>query len=256
MKDLGIVVVNYHTDSLLRAFLDSLKEFAPKSSYDVIIQDVHRTAPTKYLGFDALKHNFYEDNIGYARACNLGAQQLKTKYLAFFNADTKFVNDTCLDTCVDYLKDNPDVGAVGPLQYDSSGAATHAGIFGSNEFPKFRGWKQRDLDSFRDVKEALTVSGSAYFTPTKLWKEMTECETYQKAAPGAEGGFLPTPLYYEETFYSFHLRQHNYKVMYLGTAEMIHEWAASSTRDGQIRGMALARKIFREACDVHGIAHE
>ena len=40
MKDIAIVVVNYNTDQLLQKFIDSLKKYEPKSTYDLIIIDV------------------------------------------------------------------------------------------------------------------------------------------------------------------------------------------------------------------------
>ena len=45
------------------------------------------------------------DNCGYARACNSGAylNQDRARNLAFFNADTRFVDNNCVDYCVERL---------------------------------------------------------------------------------------------------------------------------------------------------------
>jgi GT2 family glycosyltransferase len=255
LKDLGIVVVNYHTDDLLVRFLKSLEKYKPSCSIDIVVQDVE-----KEVDFPISSHyytyNRYEENIGYAKACNLGALDLDVRYLGFFNADTEFVDSDCLDVCVDYLDSHEDVGAVGPLQVDSHNRVTHAGITGTHSAPKHRGWKSHNPDRYRDRIECITISGSAFLTPAKVWREMMECSVYKDAFPDATGALLPTPLYYEETGYMYHLFSHDYKVMYLGDAKMIHEWHSSSPVGSQVKKMKTSQGIFRDFCDKHGIEHD
>jgi GT2 family glycosyltransferase len=262
--DISLIVVNYKTDSLLVRFLNSLDKFKPNLSYELIVVDVqfdgshNKNLPIYFL--DKVTYLRFDENVGYARACNAASLLATGRNLAFFNADTSFMNNDCIDLCSSYLDEHPEVGAVGPLQLSSSGhgaLVTHAGILGTNSKPQTRGWKSNHPTKFMDTIEVINVSGSAYFTPSYIWREMMSCRMYSEIVSsmlGApDGAFLPTPHFYEETYYSFHLRKHNYKIMYLGSAKMVHEWHKSSPVGSQVSNLRESKKIFELACEYHDI---
>lgn len=251
--DLSVVVVNYHTDLLLDRFLDSWFEFDHDLESEVIVIDVDTEGRS-------MKHNVgylaLYDNVGFARACNRGAKLSSGRNIGFFNADTKFLDAICPDYCSMYLDGNPDVGAVGPMQIDSKSRLTHAGFIGNEKTMKARAWLSPHPRQYRVEDEVVSVSGSAYFTRRSTWDEMTECSLYREVAPDAEGAFLPTPHFFEETYYSYHLRGHGYKIMYLGSVKMIHEWHKSSPVGSQKANYQISKKLFDEACQVHGLDHK
>lgn len=258
------IVVNYKTDDLLEKFLISYDKYVDEIGRKLIIVDVESDDPDKQFNDRWLpyKHIWrtHEENIGYARAVNeaIASEDGHAMYyvnLGIFNADTEFVDEGAVDSCLDLLDSNDDIAVVGPLQYDSRGRITHAGIFGTNEKPMHRAWLSKDKNSHRYIEDCISVSGSAYFTKRSVWDEMTQCGLYQQAAPGATGAFLPTPHYYEETYCSYHMREHGYRVLYNGKAEMIHEWHKASAIDGPIDNQILpvSREIFRDACRIHNI---
>jgi GT2 family glycosyltransferase len=203
-------------------------------------------------------------NCGYAFACNGGAVFGTGGVIAFFNADT-VLKSGVLTECYNALADNPSWAIVGPRQVDQSGAITHAGIFGPDDKPRIRGWKDVGA-KHQDVRsDCYSVSGSAYFIKRAVWDELTACEIYQKSVadhanygPGdALGAFLPTQHYYEETFCSVHARAHGWKIGYLGTTTMIHKWHKASAVGGHAdRLMPESRALFRRACADHGIIHD
>jgi len=256
MLDIQLIVVNYHTDDLLQRFIDSYVEFYPSCRSDLLIVNVDADGHHKFEshGFSVVNDL---DNCGYARACNWGAylNQDRARNLAFFNADTRFVDNNCVDYCVDFLDSNDNVAAVGPLQYSSQGKVTHGGIFGDNTSVVFRGWQKPPSDQYRNNQPAVTVSGSAYFTKSVVWKEMHDCHIFREQFPSALGAFPPFKMYYEETSYSYHVRDHGYDVWYVGEAEMIHEHAKSPESDLS-RSMNESRMGFRKFMDAHGIAHD
>ena len=151
--------------------------------------------------------------------------------------------------------DNPEWAALGPKQVNAEGLITHAGIFGDNKNPSHRGWKSIDSGQYDDVLEAVSISGSAYFVKNELWRQMTECDLYKNHFPEAEGAFLPTPHFYEETWLSYHLREHGYKVMYYGESKIVHLWHQSSDPKSKeiYEKMLTSRSIFRNACEFHSI---
>jgi hypothetical protein len=142
------------------------------------------------------------------------------------------------------------------------GKITAGGIFGSNRFPKQRGWGELDRGQVSDVRDdAISVSGALYFIKRDLWSLLTHCELYQDVQPVGEkaiGAFLETKLYFEETFASLHARAHGYKCVYYGPVKMIHHWHKSvETRTGWgEEQFKISQAMHREACQHHGIESE
>lgn len=254
---IDLVVVNYKTYGLIHNFLESYRKFKPTTDSRVILIDNESNGELlSKLDTTDIEVYPFKENLGYAGACNFGASLGDSEYVAFLNSDTEFVNDTCVDICVDYLEKNPKVGVVGPLQYNKNHQVTHAGIFGTHGAPKHRDFKQKVNDKHRDTRDAVTVSGSALFTTRIAWNDMAKCPLFVEMFPDAVGAFPPFPHMYEETLYNYHLHAHGYRCVYLGTAEMIHEWHQSSPVGSQTRNMKEGQTMFREFCDNHGIDHD
>lgn len=253
---LDIIVVNYHTPHDLDAFLASLNRFPPTGPASLTVVDVdtgeEKTTPFDWAGGTGSRIAV-TDNIGYGRACNLAAQQGENAVIAMFNADVE-VTACSLDFCKAALVAGTDWGVLSPCQVDTYNRIRHAGIFGSNSSPVHRGWNEIHRNQYSDVREAVTVSGSAYFIKRTVWDELTQCELYREVAPDATGAFLPTTHYYEETYCSYHSREHGHRVMYYGPMTMIHKWHQASPVGGWAeQQMPISREYFRKACAHHGI---
>ena len=192
-----------------------------------------------------------DQNLGYARACNMGASLGSAPYLALLNCDIAF-EEGCVQTIVDYFEANPRAGVVGPRTTTSAGLLTHAGIvreIGGRDL--HRAWLQPNGPQYADTMSVPTVSGATYFVRRTAWSELTDCHLFQEEAMGAKGAFLPTKHFYEETWCSYHARAHDWDVVYLGAAKMVHEWHKSSPV-GSIP-LHEAEEQFRKACAHHDI---
>lgn len=256
---IDIVVTNYHTPGDLEEFCESLERFPPTVSATLTVIEVDSEPyehQFRWAGGHRGRTLGVVGNCGYARACNLGASIGVSQVIALFNADV-VLTEGAIDQCYEALIIRPQWGALGPRQVDDAGHITHAGIFGTLASPAHRGWWSRDVGQFNDVCEAVTVSGAAYFVKRRLWNEMSECPIYRSVAPDATGAFLPTPHYYEETWCSYHLQSHGHRVGYYGPVGIVHKWHRASPPGGWAdQQMAASRKLFRNACDVHGIDHD
>jgi GT2 family glycosyltransferase len=252
------VVVNYHTDELLRNFVHSYAEHRFGDStltvVDVEIADREETlsswdgVPYYYIGF--------RENVGYARACNAGAETGTNDVILLANADTLLTGG--LRACYEALMEREDWGILGPRQVNEQHCITAGGIFGTEYSIGQRGWNEVDVGQYSDVREdAKSVSGSLYFIKRKVWQELTDCQYMQEMYPGIEGAFIPTPHYYEETCCSYHARAHGYKVVYYGPVQMIHYWHKASNHGGWAdMQVDTSKRMMREFLDSHGIAHE
>lgn len=255
------VVVNYHTMQDLSQFVMSYGHDPVESSLFVVNveESYNEASDTRKLlsKIPGAQHHSFLENVGYATACNYGANQGDREVIAFFNADTQLYDDT-LSKCHDALMSNRSWGIVGPLQIRRDGRVTHGGIFGTPTQPVHRGWMKTKTSDYRDVQEAVSVMGSAFFIKRVVWEELTQCSLYSDVAPDAAGAFLPTPHYFEETFCAYHAREHGYKVVYYGPAMMIHEWHQASPVGGATEKIhyKVSQQMFRDACDHHGIEHD
>lgn len=254
---IDLVAVAYQAPAETAQMLDSIQNIgAPftltiveNNSPDPRVRDLlHEWLETAPPNCDVI---FNEQNVGYARAINLGAQAGTSPYLAALNCDIKFMPG-CIERIIEYFDAYPDVAVIGPRTTDSFGRLTHAGILVQpNHRDEHRAWLQPDNIDVRDVLDVRTVSGATYFMRRSVWNDMTQCPMFRSVAPDALGGFLLTPHYYEETWYSYHVRAHGHRVVYLGTTHMIHEWQKSSPI-GSI-SLGVAEDQFRQACAAHGI---
>lgn len=261
-----LVVVNYRTPDELDGFLRSYEESqleVPHSLHvvnvtpTVLDQDVVRNHGS-LVPFSYTEH---EDNVGYAGACNDASTWSDRRVMAFFNADTR-LRPGVVEACHEWLMSDDELAVVGPKQVNDEGKITHAGIFGTSDKPRLRGWLRLDRGDYsEDRTDAVSVSGSAYFVKRAVWDEMYSCSEYIDCPGVAErkplGALLPTAHFYEETYYSYHVRSHGYKVGYMGSQTMIHRWHKSlPVGQASKQHWAGSQRLFREACDHHGIEHD
>lgn len=260
LTGIDAVVVNYRTPADLERFCAS---FPTDASAGLVIVNVcpgpdDLAVARRWQGRLGASLVSFADNVGYARAVNRAATLGRREVLAIFNADI-VLTPGALHACHRALMDQPGWGVLGPRQVDDRGRFTHAGIFGTGDAPKHRGWHEADRGQYRDVVPAVTVSGAAYFIRRDTWDELTRCPTYRNHID-AEGAFLPTVFYFEETFCSYHAAAHGWEVVYFGEATVTHTWhaavRATASEDWAARQWVESRAMFRAACDAHGIARD
>lgn len=260
-----VIVINYRTPGDMQRFIDSYEHWGWDSGVEthLWLVNVDPTKDDTRVVRGALRHlhdaNGLEhySNVGFAAAVNDAAARGNRETIAIFNADVE-LTPGALANCSQALQTNPDWGVLGPCQVDAiGGRITHAGIFGTPDAPQHRGWQKQITESlYDDVREAITVSGAAYFVKRSVWDELTACPIYQATNP-AEGAFLSTAHYYEETWCSYHAQAHGHKVMYYGPVTVIHKWHQASEVGGAAdQLMPVSRALFRNACDAHGIQHD
>lgn len=263
---IDLIVVNYRSPVDLTGFLASVLVNPPEPPWSLHVVNV---APQDddlevYKSFDRqpqlrgrMDHIVIPENVGYARAVNRASRLCVRETIGVFNADTR-LKENVANECHNALHSKVEWGVLGPRQIDDEGRVTAAGIFGTNDRPQDRAFHHPNSDEYADVRDdAVTVSGSAYFIKATVWEELATCPIYRKTTPTAQGAFLPTPLYYEETFCSYHAREHGHKVVYYGAATMVHRWRkAPRTPGSDALKIQMSKKIFQRACDEHGIQHD
>jgi GT2 family glycosyltransferase len=210
----SIITVYYNTPSELSDLRVSMRRHLKEEDYEWILIDNHSETD--------LSSNFPEaiycrqmQNLGFARACNLGAERASTSYLFFVNPDCEFTQD-CLDPLLNAVEKG---GVAGPRVLNADGSIQLSfGRFlsvGAEALQKFRmqfektalmqKWLARKFPFHPDY-----VSGCAL---------MIRAETFRSLH-----GFDPTFfLYNEDVDLCKRVRSQGLDVTYVPSAVIVHK---------------------------------
>jgi GT2 family glycosyltransferase len=121
--DLSIIIVNWNTrDTLLRC-LESVYTSFKDPAIEVWVVDNGSTDGSQ----EAVRENFPQarlignkKNLGFARANNQALSHIKSPYVVLLNSDT-VLTPGAVDTIIDFMDENPDVGICGPQLSNEDG---------------------------------------------------------------------------------------------------------------------------------------
>lgn len=113
---LSIIIINYNGASLLTKCLTSLRVYAAGIDHEVIVVDNASSDNSRELvrtGFPDAIMIENQENAGFSKANNLGAQAAQGEYLLFMNNDAFLVEESPA-TLIKFLDTHPAAVAVGP----------------------------------------------------------------------------------------------------------------------------------------------
>ena len=126
--DVSIVMVNWNAGKYLEETINSLREKTQDVSYEIILIDNNSNKEEEsYLYLDKLleKDNVTviksDENLGFAKANNIGMSISKARNLLILNPDVVFHNNV-IKILSDYLDNNETVGMVGPRVLNPDGS--------------------------------------------------------------------------------------------------------------------------------------
>ena len=123
--DLSIIIVNYKTPSKTIKCLQSLKEADwADLLYEIIVVDNGSgddSAEIIAKNFPDIKLIRSEKNLGMGGGNNLGIKNSSGEFILILNADTMVEKDSVLEL-YKYLKENKEVGIVGPKIFNPDGS--------------------------------------------------------------------------------------------------------------------------------------
>ncbi|CCN70287.1 glycosyltransferase [Vibrio nigripulchritudo] len=116
----SIIVLTYNNLNLTKDCLKSIEENTKYENYEVIIVDNLSTDGTRdyltenYIGKEKYTIILNDENLGFAAGNNIGLKTAKGDILVILNNDT-YVAPFWLGALVNALKNNPELGLVGPV---------------------------------------------------------------------------------------------------------------------------------------------
>jgi O-antigen biosynthesis protein len=217
----SIIIPVYNKVGYTLNCLKSIQEHVSKAvSIEVIVVDDGSSDETpdildRILGLRYIKN---PNNMGFINSCNNGASKAKGKYLCFLNNDTE-VCPNWLETMVDTIEQDPEVGVVGSkLVYPNGILQEAGGIIWSDA----GGWNygrmgNPDAPEFNYLREVDYCSGASLVVK----------KTNFDSLDGFEREFVPA--YYEDTDLCFAVRnQLKLKVVYQPKSQIVHYEGISS----------------------------
>src|SRR3984885_15858108 len=112
----SVVIVVWNAKKYVLECLASLREHCETVCSEVIVVDNASTDGTPelvaelYPEFKLIRN---AENLGFAKANNIGIAEASGDYICLVNSDVKFLDD-CISPMIEYLAQHPAVGVVGP----------------------------------------------------------------------------------------------------------------------------------------------
>lgn len=234
---LSVIVVSYNVSDFLRQTLRTLTAALKGIESEIIVVDNASTDDSTAMvssRFPEVKLIASKENLGFAKANNLGMDAARGQVIALVNPDTLIRDDT-FQVCLDYLHAHADVGMVGckilnpdgSLQlacrrsFPTPGVALSKILGLSALFPSSRRFGRYNLTFLHpdQVHDVEAISGSFMVIRRAVITEIG----------GLDERFF---MYGEDLDFCYRIHQAGYRIVYLPQAEIIHYKGQSATQAG------------------------
>jgi len=248
--ELSIIITSYKNPAVLRLCLESLKKNVLCENYEVLVLDSATEEDTEIMMREEFPETIFfshAKNIGFAKLVNRGLKKAKGTYKLILNADI-VMDKRSVDTLLDYLKHNSDIGVIGPKLINFDGQTQPSCFrfytpliilyrrtplgkmkFARKKINQFL-YKEKDLEKPQDVD---WIMGSAMMTSEKALEKIGLMEE--------NFGFL----YFEDVDWCRRFWENGYKVVYYPYAKMYHYHGKGSASKNPLRAVFL-NKLTRE----------
>jgi hypothetical protein len=234
--DLSIIVVSYQNAPVLELCLKSILEETErletkleiKSEIIVVDSETGEKTRDTVKKFILKNHPIiycpFTENTGFSKSVNRGIRESKGKYLFILNYDI-IITQGSLRKMLQYLKDNPKVGILGPklLNFDGSPQPsafhfyTPPIILYRRTFLGKTPWGKKKLKDFvinmEEVSEPTSIDGWLMGSAHMLRRDNLE-----KVGPMDERYFM----YFEDVDWCRRFREKGMKIIYFPQAALFH----------------------------------
>lgn len=251
VPDISVIIVNWNSKDYLRACLQSLARHHPADlATEVIIVDggsFDGCGEMLAKEFPYVVFIQSPDNIGFARANNLGARQARGQFLLLLNPDTEFVEDS-LTVMHATLTAYPGIGAVGCRLLNSDRSLQTSCVqafptvlnqlldseFLRERFPRSALWGMQALHDRGEQPRAVEVLSGA-------------CILLRHECFEAVGGFSKEYFMYgEDLDLCFRIRSAGWKVCHVSTTRLLHHGGGSSRQAaGDFSNIMMRASVHR-----------
>jgi GT2 family glycosyltransferase len=251
--ELSIIIINYNTWQYVLQAVQSIVTHTHGLRYEIIVVDnaSQDADPASLQAFDAPIHFIaHTHNAGFAGGNNVGIKQAKGQYILLFNSDA-YLTENAFLPMVQYMQAHPTVGVLSPrLVYPDGRVQSAAQRFPSVKYTLYellrlqklfgKQWAAKTyLGAFFDGRttlEADWVWGTAMLMPRKVINQLPKQQLNEQ--------FF---MYWEDVQWCWEIKQLGYKVVFLGSTEVVHIGGGSSGKKNEMMAkneQLLLQQIF------------
>lgn len=182
MKSLGVIILNWNGEDLLKEFIPSVSKYTVSPEADLIVADNGSTDNSvKWLreNHPEVKLILLDKNYGFSEGYNRAIRETEYEYVVLLNSDVE-VTPGWWQPILSFMQHNPNVGAVQPkiLSYHDRNKFEYAGAAGgyldSLGYPYCRGRLfdsiEEDHGQYDGAPEDITwASGACLMTRRELY---------------------------------------------------------------------------------------
>ncbi|NQW36405.1 MAG: glycosyltransferase family 2 protein [Flavobacteriales bacterium] len=218
---LSVIIVSYNAKHFLQLCLQSVVKAIGNIEAEIIVIDNQSTDGTCEMlrsDFVDVKLIANKENLGFAKANNIGVANAKGDYVLILNPDTVVAEDTFTD-CLDFAKTQKNLGALGVKLVDGTGRFLPES---KRNFPtplvtlfKMFGLKSKKHAYYANHIDKNSCGNVAILVGAFMFLKR---ETYL-AVEGFDTDYF---MYGEDIDLSYKLTKAGYQNYYLGTSSIIH----------------------------------
>lgn len=235
---LSIIIVNYRSEQYLEKCLASIYRESNPEKLEIIIVNNDQQVDLRAVKqiYPAIRLIAQEKNIGFGRACNVGAKEARGELLLFLNPDTQFLDDYA-SRITDIFKTDAQIGIVGSRLMTDEG--------------KTQWWiTGKEVSLWQILKNNLGIIENK-----KIWESKTpiftdwvsgaaltiRCELFKKIGGFDENFFM----YFEDEDLCWSARKRDFKVLYDPTLSILHSGGKSCESKIKQKTQFLKSLLYR-----------
>ncbi|NMF04267.1 glycosyltransferase family 2 protein [Clostridium beijerinckii] len=236
---LSIIIVNYNTYTLTKQTIDSIIKEDHYFDYEIILVDNASSDGSINKLQDKFKNIVIskklhiiinKDNLGFAKANNIGVKFARGKYILLLNSDT-VLKENCLEKCIVRMEKDKNIGALGCKVILANGELDHAckrgfptpkaSLYYFLKLHKKNPSKYGQYEALHlgedDIGEVDSITGAFMLMSKLVFDEVG----------GLDEDFF---MYGEDIDLCYKIKECGYKILYYPEAKIIHYKGGSSKK--------------------------
>ncbi len=224
-KKISCIILNWNGKQYLKDCLDSVLSSSYKNLKVIVVDNASTDGSSEFIKNNYKKVVVIENktNLGWTGGNNKGIKYAlgkKTDFIFILNNDTQ-IDKKCIEELAKEIDEKDEIGIVGPKIFlKVNGKKTNRISFAGGKFKPNRyfgvhiGNNKLDSKAYGKVKQTEFVTGAAI---------MIKNEVFKKVGLFDDKYFI----YYDEADFCMRARKKGYKIFYVPTAHVYHDFSGT-----------------------------